>query len=92
MGNLLTLSIAVAMLLLMSLAVSLNVFVYCLFCVSSVLGSQWLMSVLLCVLRGRLGYLNLSPRLSHSLERYKYSSGAVLIFLLEIKGQTRQVY
>ena len=42
--------------------------------------------------QGRLGYLNLSPRLSHSLERYKYSSGAVLIFLLEIKGQTRQVY
>jgi hypothetical protein len=71
MGNLLTLSIAVAMLLLMSLAVSLNVFVYCLFCVSSVLGPQWLMYVLLCVVQGRLGYWNLSPRLSHSLERYK---------------------
>ena len=69
--NLLTLSIAVAMLLLMSLAVSLNVFVYCLFCVSSVLGPQWLMYVLLCVVQGRLGYWNLSPRLSHSLERYK---------------------
>ena len=73
MGNLLTLSIAVAMLLLMSLAVSLNVFVYCLFCVSSVLGPQRLMYVLLCVLQGRLGYWNLSLRLSHSQESYKKS-------------------